>query len=86
MFTIKVVRQRDRFYTKTGIPTLTDFLKLTGQSSELPHLTEVSLALSKKLDYMISSTLLHPKLFHEQKQSLKYESNQVRWCLQMANL
>lgn len=66
MFTAKVVKQRDRLSTKTGIPILMDFLKLTEQSSELPDLIKVSLAWSE-LDYMISSTPLHPKLFHEQK-------------------
>lgn len=67
MFTAKVVKQRDRLSTKTGIPILMDFLKLTEQSSELPDLIKVSLAWTRKLDYMTSSTPLHPKLFHEQK-------------------
>lgn len=66
MFTMKVVKQRGRLSTKTGIPILSEFLMI-GQSSVLPHLTEVSLALSRKLDYMISSSPLHPKLFPEQK-------------------
>lgn len=67
MFTIKIVEQNGRLSTKTGIPILTDFLKLTVQRSEPPDLTEVSLALSSKLDYVVSSSSLHAKLFHEQK-------------------
>lgn len=67
MFTVKVMKQRGRLSTMAGIPILTDFLKLTGQSSEPPDLADIGLALSRKLDYMVSSTPLHPKLFHEQK-------------------
>lgn len=62
-----MVEQKGRLSTKTGIRILTDFLKLTVQTAELPDLTEVSLALSNKLDSMISSTSLQSKLFHEQK-------------------
>lgn len=39
MFTIKLVKQLGRLSTKTGISIITGFLKLTGESTELPDLT-----------------------------------------------